>query len=240
MGQHFDRRGQGPTPKVLFLFFIQSSRVSNVYIHCGALGLGGGMISNLISSNREELVKHVHMRENVHRKEIVRIRKNVDVLDGALSRYPCPTIPSSSTIVPKVPTPQSFIPVIVELDAERKTLKFNDDPEEDPNNPGAKTCRRYVKAVTDAVFEVTIVLSNDFPLPKEKARCQPNRGFILHDSDAHRQYALAGRNHQWHITPSFLPPGHVKLRTCSFLYFAITSTYPRPFFPFLTVPPFLA
>ena len=160
---------------------------------------------------------------------------------NAIRRYPAQ---SSQAPAPSYRRYQcfnhSFMPVTVEVNSEGKTLKFNNDPEEDPNKPSAKTCRRYVKAVSDAIFEVTIVLSNHSPLPKEKARCQTNRGFILHDSDAHRQYALAGSNHQWHITPSLLPPGHAKLQTCSFLYFAITSTYPLPFFPFLTVPPFLA
>lgn len=42
------------------------------------------------------------------------------------------------------------------------------------------------------------------------------------------------------MTRLLLPLGCAKFTTSPSFYFAITSTYPLPFFPFLTVPPFLA
>lgn len=55
----------------------------------------------------------------------------------------------------------SFQGVNVEIISEGKTLKFYDDPDEEP---APRTRQLYVEAVTDAIFKVRVTLGKIFPL----------------------------------------------------------------------------
>ena len=54
--------------------------------------------------------------------------------------------------------------VTVEVISEGEVLDFYHDPDEDPNTIDPTTRRRYVEAVTDAVFKVRVALTAEFPL----------------------------------------------------------------------------
>ena len=54
--------------------------------------------------------------------------------------------------------------VTVEVISEGQVLDFYHDPDEDPNTISPMTRQRYVEAVTDAVFNVRVALTAEFPM----------------------------------------------------------------------------